>query len=60
MFFSKHIGEGIGYNVPKDGFEKIDYVVGASMLCSKDFLKEVGLLSEDFFLYFEEMDWYEN
>lgn len=27
------------------------------MLVSRDFLREVGLLSEDYFLYFEELDW---
>lgn len=33
------------------------YVVGASMLVSDDFLKAVGLMPEDYFLYFEEIDW---
>jgi GT2 family glycosyltransferase len=33
------------------------YVVGASMLVSREFLEQVGLLSEDYFLYFEELDW---
>ena len=27
------------------------------MLVSRDFIKEVGLMCEDYFLYFEEMDW---
>jgi GT2 family glycosyltransferase len=36
---------------------KMDYVVGASMLVSRAFLDTVGLLSEDYFLYFEELDW---
>lgn len=35
---------------------KIDYVIGASMLLSKKMLNDVGLLSEDYFLYFEELD----
>lgn len=35
----------------------MNYVVGASMLVSKNFLQEVGLLCEDYFLYFEESDW---
>jgi hypothetical protein len=34
-----------------------DYTVGASMMVSKDFLLEVGELCEDYFLYFEELDW---
>jgi hypothetical protein len=33
------------------------YVVGASMLVSAPFLKTVGLMCEDYFLYFEEIDW---
>lgn len=35
---------------------KIDYVIGASMLISADVLKTVGLLSEEYFLYYEEID----
>lgn len=37
--------------------KKIDYVIGASMLVSKDFLKKIGLMCEDYFLYYEEIDW---
>lgn len=36
---------------------RLDFVAGASMLVSKAFLHEVGLLSEDYFLYYEEVDW---
>lgn len=36
---------------------EIDYVVGASMLVSRSFLETVGPMCEDYFLYFEEMDW---
>lgn len=35
----------------------MNYVEGASMLVSRKFLDEVGLLCEDYFLYFEEADW---
>lgn len=35
----------------------LEYVCGASMLVSKPFLEETGLMSEDYFLYFEELDW---
>jgi len=35
----------------------IDYVHGASMLVSRAFLESVGLMTEEFFLYFEELDW---
>lgn len=35
---------------------KIDYVIGASMFISSTFINEVGLLCEDYFLYYEEID----
>lgn len=36
---------------------QMDYIVGASMMVTRRFLDEVGLMSEDYFLYFEEIDW---
>lgn len=36
---------------------KLDYVVGASMFIRRCALKAVGLLSEDYFLFCEEIDW---
>lgn len=36
--------------------ESLDYVVGASMFIRRSVLVQVGLLSEDYFLYCEEMD----
>lgn len=36
---------------------KMDYVLGASMLVSSEFLKAVGLMNENYFLYYEEIDW---
>lgn len=35
----------------------IDYVIGASMLISANVLKDVGVLCEDYFLYYEEIDY---
>ena len=37
---------------------RMDYLAGASMLVSADFLHVVGLMCEDYFLYFEELDWH--
>ena len=34
-----------------------DFVTGASLAVSKKFLEAVGLMEEDYFLYFEEIDW---
>lgn len=36
---------------------RINYIVGASLLVSRLFLEQIGLLAEDYFLYFEEADW---
>jgi GT2 family glycosyltransferase len=36
---------------------QIDYVVGASMFFRRELLERVGLFSEEYFLYFEELDW---
>lgn len=35
----------------------MDYVNGASMVVSRVFLEQVGLMEESYFLYFEELDW---
>jgi hypothetical protein len=40
-----------------DYTEPVDFVIGASMFVSKEFIQEVGLLSEDYFLFYEELDW---
>lgn len=41
----------------KHDLDKIDLVVGASFIISKECLKQVGLLSEEYFLYYEETDY---
>lgn len=60
IFFglTSHIGEGLDYNnmINVNQF-KVDYPMGASMLITKFFLKKVGLLNEEYFLFFEEIDW---
>lgn len=33
------------------------YVIGASMMVSKSFLTDVGLMDEEYFIYYEELDW---
>jgi GT2 family glycosyltransferase len=58
---SRLIGEGDGLEVvPVDGAaveQQMAYVMGASMLVSNRFVREVGPLQEDYFLYYEEIDW---
>ena len=57
----RHIGDGIPVElIPSDGSEvetKMAYVVGASMLVSREFIEQIGLMCEDYFLYYEEIDW---
>jgi FkbM family methyltransferase len=36
---------------------RIDYIAGASMFVSRSFVECIGLMSEEYFLYFEEIDW---
>jgi GT2 family glycosyltransferase len=58
---SRLIGEGRPLEViPRDPSEveaQMSYVMGASMLVTRRFIDEVGLLQEDYFLYYEEFDW---
>ena len=35
----------------------VDYPVGASIVVNREFLSRVGLMCEEYFLYFEELDW---
>jgi GT2 family glycosyltransferase len=60
MARSGHIGRGISRDNILDGEiveSKMKYVIGASMLVRKSFLQKTGLMSESYFLYFEEIDW---
>lgn len=56
-----HYGRGKSRGVGPDVIQRaeawMNYVEGASMLVSKQFLEEIGLMCEDYFLYFEETDW---
>jgi len=57
---SKHVGcdepdQGQYDQNPEN--TSLDYIVGASMLVSKEFLEQVGLMNPEYFLYFEELDW---
>ncbi len=44
--------------VKEEQIEKhLSYIMGASMFVSRVFLNTTGLMSEDYFLYYEELDW---
>lgn len=42
---------------PGNVARETDFVVGASLAVSREFVETVGFMDEDYFLYFEEMDW---
>jgi GT2 family glycosyltransferase len=42
---------------PEQVNRRLAFVTGASMLVSRAFVEAVGLLGEEYFLYFEELDW---
>ncbi len=57
-----HIGAFQKFQPPisqADVLKRLDYVMGASMLVSRKFLEEIGLMEEQYFLYYEEIDWAE-
>jgi len=61
---SRHIADGVSRSSLdaeqlRQAEQQMVYVVGASMLVSRRFLATVGVMQEDYFLYFEEIDWAE-
>lgn len=60
LAITKTIGDGLSIRKPVNQLyieQKLDFVSGASMLVSADFIMDVGLIAEDYFLYYEEVDW---
>lgn len=41
----------------KNKLNKIDYIIGASLMVRRNFVETVGLMNEKYFLYYEELDW---
>jgi GT2 family glycosyltransferase len=58
---TRQIGQGRRLDeltIDAAGVERdLSYVTGASMLVSGAFVREVGFMQEDYFLYGEELDW---
>jgi len=42
---------------PENIEQQLDYVSGCSMLVSREFIQDIGLMEESYFLYYEEIDW---
>lgn len=52
------VGAGVRYGLEVKVQEyTVDYPIGASMILSTNSLQKLGLLSESYFLFFEELDW---
>ena len=56
MYIS-HMYDGEDVNHVPDSIYEVDYITGASIFCTTKTLKEIGLIPEKYFLYFEETDW---
>lgn len=44
-------------STPHPDPSQMDFIMGASMVASRTFLETVGPMPEDYFLYYEEVDW---
>ncbi|WP_338414007.1 glycosyltransferase family 2 protein [uncultured Sphaerotilus sp.] len=59
-----HVGEGTRFaeldaSIQQQTERELAYITGASLLVTREFLETVGLMQEDYFLYYEEIDWAE-
>lgn len=53
-----NIGLGKSHkNTPAPNAEVMDFVTGASMVVSRTFYENIGPMNEEYFLYYEEVDW---
>lgn len=48
---------GLPPDTPLPEARDLDYVTGANMVASRTFLEAAGPMAEDYFLYYEEVDW---
>ena len=54
--------ESVNWGVPIasatfPGAQSLDFITGANCVASRRFIDEVGFMEEDYFLYYEEVDW---
>lgn len=57
---ARHIGREQERSIPisQDEVEKkLDYILGASMLVRRGLIEKIGNMNEEYFLYYEEIDW---
>ena len=49
--------DALAAETPLPDSASLDFVIGANMVVSRDFLARTGPMREDYFLYYEEVDW---
>ena len=57
---TSQFGQGQRLGAPIDAKaieQQLDYINGACSFVRREFIEQVGPMSEDYFLYFEELDW---
>nr|WP_321361162.1 glycosyltransferase [uncultured Hyphomonas sp.] len=54
--FHQHMGEPLA-NLPREPFET-DYITGANIFGRVSVINKIGFIPEEYFLYFEETDWF--
>lgn len=54
---TKHLGIFEKDRGQYDLYSEVDYVTGCSLLAKTDMIKDIGLMPEAYFLYYEETDW---
>lgn len=45
------------FALPPEKLKKVDYITGCCLLISREVIEKIGLLNENYFLYYEDADW---
>ncbi|MBU5592488.1 glycosyltransferase family 2 protein [Clostridium sp. MSJ-4] len=56
-FYAIHYGEGERDSEKYNKRKELSFITGCSMLISRSLLEDIGGLSEDYFMYFEDVDY---
>ncbi|SDY33408.1 hypothetical protein SAMN05444004_101167 [Jannaschia faecimaris] len=54
---TRNLNQGKPADTPPPDPDDVDFVTGASMVVSRQFLAQAGKMPEAYFLYYEEVDW---
>lgn len=50
-------GEHKAVEIKLQQLREVDYITGAAMLIKREVIKKIGLMREEYFLYYEDVDW---